>query len=120
VKKNLSFHLMTKKFKWSLLLAAVKFPLLGVDFSRHHCLLVDPAANCLVSAASAAVAAVVSTMLPPHQPLATNTGRLTAGMSSWRKTAWFAVQTAPGHYRCMWCRPTAHGGRVAIFAASIW
>ncbi len=65
---ELSFN--NKKFKWPLLLAAVKFPILGVDFLRHHRLLVDPAANCLVSAASAAVAAVVSTMLPPHQPTA--------------------------------------------------
>jgi hypothetical protein len=71
---ELSFD--NKKFKWPLLLAAVKFPILGVDFLRHYRLLVNPAANCLVSMAGAAVAAVVSTMLPPHQPLATNAGRL--------------------------------------------
>jgi hypothetical protein len=77
---ELSFD--NKKFKWPLLLAAVKFPILGVDFLQHHRLLVDPAANCLVSAASAAVAAVVSTMLPPHQPLATTAGAASAGAAT--------------------------------------
>jgi hypothetical protein len=84
VRKNLSSHLKKKKFKWPLLLAAVKIPILGVDFLRHHRLLVSPAANCLVSAANAAVAAVVSTMLPPQQPLATNAVGLTTGPASAR------------------------------------
>ncbi len=79
---ELSFD--NKKCKWPLLLAAVKFPILGVDFLRHHRLLVDPAANCSVSAASAAVAAVVSTMLPPQQPTscAATAGAATAGPAS--------------------------------------
>ncbi|MFN9978816.1 MAG: hypothetical protein ACK53Y_02820, partial [bacterium] len=79
---ELSFD--NKRFKWPLLLAAVKFPILGVDFLRHHRLLVDPAANCLVSAANAAVAAVVSTMLPPQQPssCAASAGAASAGPAS--------------------------------------
>jgi hypothetical protein len=35
-------------FSWPFLLAAVQFPIIGVDFLRHFGLLVDPAANQLV------------------------------------------------------------------------
>jgi hypothetical protein len=36
------------RFSWSFLLAAVQFPIIGVDFLRNFGLLVDPAANQLV------------------------------------------------------------------------
>ncbi len=35
-------------FQWTLLLADVQFPILGVDFLCHLHLMADPAANCLV------------------------------------------------------------------------
>jgi hypothetical protein len=47
---TLSFH--GKTFTWTFLLAAVQFPILGVDFLRHYKLLVDPAANRLVDTRS--------------------------------------------------------------------
>ena len=37
---DLSFH--GRKFSWTFLLAAVSFPIIGVDFLRHHQLMVDP------------------------------------------------------------------------------
>jgi hypothetical protein len=37
-----------KAFSWPFLLAAVQFPIIGVDFLRHFGLLVDPAGNRLV------------------------------------------------------------------------
>ncbi len=37
-----------KTFNWPFLLAAVQFPIIGVDFLRHYGLLVDPAGNRLV------------------------------------------------------------------------
>jgi hypothetical protein len=37
-----------REFSWSFLLAAVRFPIIGVDFLRHYGLLVDPAGNQLV------------------------------------------------------------------------
>jgi hypothetical protein len=30
------------RFRWSLLLADIQFPIIGVDFLHHHCLMVDP------------------------------------------------------------------------------
>ncbi len=44
------FHLSFngKEFGWPFLLAAVQFPMIGVDFLRHYGLLVDPAGNRLV------------------------------------------------------------------------
>ncbi len=47
---TLSFN--NKQFSWPFLLAAVKFPIIGVDFLRHFQLLVDPAGNRLVDTAS--------------------------------------------------------------------
>ncbi len=38
-----------KQFKWTLLLADAKFPILGVDFLWHYYLLVDLIANKLLS-----------------------------------------------------------------------
>jgi hypothetical protein len=48
---NLSFQ--GKHFTWTFLLAAVSFPIIGVDFLRHFRLMVDPAANALVDKCSA-------------------------------------------------------------------
>jgi hypothetical protein len=45
---ELSFH--GRLFRWTFLLAAVQFPILGVDFLHHFKLLVDPAANRLIAA----------------------------------------------------------------------
>ncbi len=44
------FHLLFngKAFSWPFLLAAVQFPIIGVDFLRHYGLLVDPVGNQLV------------------------------------------------------------------------
>ncbi len=36
------------EFQWPFLLAAIQFPIIGVDFLRHFGLLVDPAGNRLV------------------------------------------------------------------------
>ncbi len=47
---DLSFN--GRRFTWTFLLAAVQFPILGVDFLRHYKLLIDPAANCLVDTRS--------------------------------------------------------------------
>jgi hypothetical protein len=41
-----------RRFTWNFLLAAVSFPIVGVDFLRHFQLMVDPAANMLVDKAS--------------------------------------------------------------------
>ena len=37
-----------RRFQWTFLLAAVQFPIIGVDFIRAHHLLVDPSSNGLV------------------------------------------------------------------------
>ena len=47
-----------RRFQWTFLLAAVQFPILGVDFLRHHRLLVDPAAGSLVFGKPHSAAAV--------------------------------------------------------------
>ena len=44
-----------QQFKWTFLLADVKFPIIGVDFLRAHMLIVDPAAGRLVATATGAV-----------------------------------------------------------------
>ena len=41
-----------RRFTWNFLLAAVSFPIVGVDFLRHFQLMVDSAANMLVDKAS--------------------------------------------------------------------
>ncbi len=41
-----------RRFAWSFLLAEVQFPIIGVDFLRHFCLLEDIAAGHLVDTAS--------------------------------------------------------------------
>jgi hypothetical protein len=53
------------RFTWNFLLAAVSFPIIGVDFLKNYKLLVDPANNQLISA-------TVSSCSPPPvgEPLA--------------------------------------------------
>ena len=50
--KQLTLTLDGKQFKWVFLLAAVHFPIIGVDFLRHFKLLVDPAGGRLVDTVS--------------------------------------------------------------------
>jgi hypothetical protein len=57
---NLSFQ--GKHFTWTFLLAAVSFPIIGVDFLCHFGLMVDPAANALVDKCSAESFATVSAL----------------------------------------------------------
>ncbi len=57
---NLSFQ--GKHFTWTFLLAAVSFPIIGVDFLCHFRLMVDPAANALVDKCSAESFATVSAL----------------------------------------------------------
>jgi predicted aspartyl protease len=47
-----------RDFSWPFLLAAVEFPILGVDFLKHHGLLVDPAKCRLVDGQGASLAAL--------------------------------------------------------------
>jgi hypothetical protein len=42
--KTFMFH--GRSFTWNFLLAAVSFPIVGVDFLRHFQLMVDPALTC--------------------------------------------------------------------------
>jgi hypothetical protein len=51
--KELTLSFCGRRYLWTFLLADVQFPILGVDFLRHHHLLVDPAANRLVASVSA-------------------------------------------------------------------
>jgi hypothetical protein len=67
--KQLSLSFGGKAFRWSFLLAAVQFPILGVDFLRHHGLLVDPAGNQLVDRLTSRVFHG-SAPLPGDTPLA--------------------------------------------------
>ena len=50
--KSLTLSFNGKCFTWPFLLAAVQFPILGVDFLRHFKLLVNPSGNCLVDTVS--------------------------------------------------------------------
>jgi transposase InsO family protein len=61
-----------RRFVWSFLLAAVKFPIIGVDFLKHYRLLVDPANNRLLAcppstppAATAGYQTVAAAATPP-------------------------------------------------------
>jgi hypothetical protein len=47
-KTTLPLSFDDRRFEWTFLLAAVSFPIIGVDFLRHFSLLVDPATNRLV------------------------------------------------------------------------
>jgi hypothetical protein len=48
------------RFAWTFLLADVQFPIIGVDFLRHFCLLVDITADRLVDTASSQSFSIIS------------------------------------------------------------
>jgi hypothetical protein len=74
---DLLFH--GRRFRWTLLLADVQFPIIGVDFLRHFHLMVDPAANRLVdkrssqelSTISSIASGVAGVKVPPRSPATT-------------------------------------------------
>jgi hypothetical protein len=49
-----------RRFAWTFLLADVQFPIIGVDFLRHFCLLVDITAGRLVDTASSQSFPIIS------------------------------------------------------------
>jgi hypothetical protein len=57
-----------RRFTWNFLLAAVSFPIVGVDFLRHFQLMVDPAANMLVDKASLQSFVTVSSLTAASSP----------------------------------------------------
>jgi len=57
-----------RRFTWNFLLAAVSFPIVGVDFLRHFQLMVDPAANMLVDKASLQSFVTVSSLMAASSP----------------------------------------------------
>ncbi len=65
--KEFTLSFSGRLFKWTLLLADVKFPFLGVDFLRHHRLLVDPAENQLITTtgSSSSTPSQLSPMVSP-------------------------------------------------------
>jgi len=63
--RQLTISLGGRQFQWTFLLAAVRFPILGVDFLRHHRLLVDPANNQLVEPPAVAIPTAGSQPTPP-------------------------------------------------------
>ncbi len=81
-----------RQFHWTFLLAAVSFPILGVDFLRHYRLLVDPAANRLVDQtniesiatvpclSAPAAGAVSSAPSPPQSPASSPSSRSSAAV----------------------------------------
>jgi hypothetical protein len=60
--KTFDLSFQGRHFSWTFLLAAVSFPIIGVDFLRHFKLMVDPAANALVDKCSRESFAMVSTL----------------------------------------------------------
>ena len=88
--RSISLQFNNKKFTWSFLLAAVSFPIIGVDFLRHFKLLIDPAANRLVdtatcqafttvsSLATPAATAVAAAATPPSTPVISHSHRSSA------------------------------------------
>ncbi len=63
--KTLVLSFNGRRFEWIFLLAAVSFPIIGVDFLRHYRLLVDPAANRLVDATNCEAITTVSSPAGP-------------------------------------------------------
>jgi hypothetical protein len=59
-----------RDFTWPFLLAAVDFPILGVDFLKKHCLMVDPA-NCRLVGAQGDSLAAMSRAIPPTASVVT-------------------------------------------------
>ncbi len=68
--KELTLSFSGRHFTWTFLLLDVQFPILGVNFLQHHCLLVDPAANKLVS--SSPVGKQISTVAMVQHSLASS------------------------------------------------
>ncbi len=74
---DLLFH--GRRFHWTLLLADVQFPIIGVDFLRHFHLMVEPAANRLVdkrssqelSTISSIASGIAGVKVPPGSPATT-------------------------------------------------
>jgi hypothetical protein len=66
---SLVFH--GHRFEWPFLLARVQFPIIGVDFSRHFKLLVDPAVSRLVDTVSTQLLPTVSSVRSQPEPAET-------------------------------------------------
>ena len=64
--RKMQLQFQGTKFSWPFLLAAVDFPIIGVDFLKQHSLMVDPANNRLVSAQGK----TFPTMAQPSPPTA--------------------------------------------------
>jgi hypothetical protein len=100
---DLLFH--GRRFGWTLLLADVQFPIIGVDFLRHFHLMVDPAANRLVdkrssqelSTISSIASGVAGVKAPPRSP-ATARQAATCGQDSSQDGLLF-VSAIPGPER---------------------
>jgi hypothetical protein len=60
--KTFDLSFQGRRFSWTFLLAAVSFPIIGVDFLRHFKLMVDPAANALVDKCSRESFATISSL----------------------------------------------------------
>ncbi len=60
--KTFDLSFQGRHFSWTFLLAAVSFPIIGVDFLCHFKLMVDPEANALVDKCSAESFATVSAL----------------------------------------------------------
>jgi len=101
--RRLSLLLHGRRFEWTFLLAAVTFPIIGVDFLIHHCLLVDPAANRLVDrdtqqtlptvAAVSAVASVPDDSADAAAPLPST--RLYPGLAPLRAAGYGPASASP-------------------------
>ncbi|MFN9909164.1 MAG: hypothetical protein ACK56F_24100, partial [bacterium] len=96
--KTFDLSFQGRRFSWTFLLAAVSFPIIGIDFLRHFKLMVDPAANALVDKCSRESFATISSLTaataadsgpppaaqpaalilhrPPHLPASSVTGLL--------------------------------------------
>ena len=86
--KTFDLSFQGRRFSWTFLLAAVSFPIIGVDFLRHFKLMVDPAANALVDKCSRESFATISSLSAAtaadsiHRPL------LAAAPRRWPPRRW--------------------------------
>jgi hypothetical protein len=60
-----------RRFVWPFLLAAVRFPIIGMDFLKHFRLQVDPSNGVLLDSGAATVAAAEPTTPPPSLQVTT-------------------------------------------------
>ena len=67
---SLNVMFFGRKYSWTFLLAAVSFPIIGIDFLKHFNLLVDPAAGSLIHA-DGPTPAVLCAVQDPHSLVAT-------------------------------------------------